>query len=298
MLDIYAGITTYNPDIDRLKENIAAVLPQVQGLVVVDNFSDNINDIKELLKAIETEYDSVVVNIKLIENDKNMGVAHSLNQIIEYAVKNKAANWVLTLDQDTVVYDNLVKMYRDFILSGNYDNKMASLTCLRRDRNYEEKNRSGGASLECVKPYEEVKSCITSGNLISAEAWRKVRGFDGRLFIDMVDDEFCYRLRENGYKIVRINSFGYLHELGEHVRNVRFLWMHKTVLEYSPVRKFYTARNTVYMRRRFRLGLINEYSVYLLKRMVGTLLYEKKKLLGIRAYFKGIRAGKKLDCTK
>lgn len=298
MIDICAGIITYNPDIDRLKENIAAVLPQVQGLVVVDNFSDNINDIKELLKAIENEYDSAGINIGLIENDKNKGIAHGLNQLMEYAVRNKAADWVLTLDQDTVVYDNLVKMYRDFILSENYNNKMASLTCLREDRNYEEKNSNGGASSEGDLPYEEVKSCITSGNLISAEAWRKVRGFDGRLFIDMVDDEFCYRLRENGYKIVRINSFGYLHELGENVRNVRFLWMHKTVLEYSPIRKFYTARNTVYMRRRFRLRLINEYSVYLLKRMAGTLLYEKKKLSGMRAYFKGIRAGKKLDCTK
>lgn len=300
MLSIYAGITTYNPNIDRLKENICAVIHQVQGLIIVDNGSHNLEEIKSLCKAFDDEcrQDCLNIKIKLVENNKNKGVAHALNQIMSSAIKFGRADWVLTLDQDTVVYDNIIQMYKDFITGRYYDYSMASLTCLRHDRNYEEKNKNGYALENTGKSFDLVKSCITSGNMISSDAWYKIRGFDGRLFVDMVDDEICYRLRENGYKIVRINHYGYLHELGENIHQVKILGRTRRVFEYSPMRKFYTARNTVYMTRRYKLGLVNEYYSYLIKRMLGTLLYEKKKLSGLKAYIKGIKSGKKLDCIK
>ena len=321
MCRIYAGIIAYNPDIDRLRDNISSVLPQVQGLIVVDNGSKNLNDVRKLIEELQVELqadtsDSVSGNsdsgangkIQIVENSENKGVAYALNQIMHEAVKYGRADWVLTLDQDTVVYDNLVGMYRSFIdgkISDKSQNgkvinadKIASITCLRHDRNYVEKNVNGGGKADSDCEWEYVESCITSGNLISVCAWKKVHGFDNRLFIDMVDDEYCYRLRECGYHIVRINSYGFLHELGENLKTVKFFGREKTIFAYSPKRKYYTARNTIYMIRRYKLGIVNEYSKYLSKRFVGTLLYEKNKLRGLSAYFKGFFAGFKLDCTK
>lgn len=289
MIKVYAGIITYNSDIQKLKANILSVLPQVEGLVVVDNGSDNISDIKDVIEQAGE-------NIALVENSNNRGVAYALNQIFKYA-DSSSANWVLTLDDDSECYPNLVGMYKEFIESDRVDN-LASLTCLREDRKYKEKNIPniiGGAdSVQFSQEFSYVDTCITSGNLVSVEAWKKVKGFNNKLFIDMVDDDFCLRLRGAGYNIIRISQLGYLHELGNDIIKVRFFGREKTVFAYSLKRKYYTARNVRYLVRTYRLGFVNSYNAYLIKRVAGTLLYEKNKIKGLKAYIKGYKSGKKL----
>ncbi len=279
MYKIYAGIISYNPDMDKLKRNISSVLPQVDGLVIVDNGSDNLQDIKALISQAGD-------NISLIDNQGNKGVAYGLNQIMSHAEKAGAA-WVLTLDDDSECYPDLISMYRELI-DGNRVDKLASITCLRKDRKYQE------VVTVPQEGYSLVDTCITSGNLVLVDAWKKVKGFNNKLFIDMVDDDFCYRLRRAGYNIARINQCGYLHELGNDLIKVKVFGREKTVFAYSPMRKYYTARNVRYMIRTYKLGIFNEYSSYLFKRVVGTLLYEKNKIKGLRAYLKGYKAGKKL----
>lgn len=39
--DICAGIVTYNPDIQLLKQNIQSIQPQVQSIFIYDNGSSN-----------------------------------------------------------------------------------------------------------------------------------------------------------------------------------------------------------------------------------------------------------------
>jgi len=289
MLKIYAGIITYNPDMDKLKANVTAVLSQVDGLIVVDNGSSNLSDIKTLISSSED-------SITLIENPDNKGVAYALNQIFKYA-DSESVDWVLTLDDDSQCYPNLVGMYKEFIDSNKVEN-LASLTCLREDRKYKEKNLSniiGGAdTVQFSQDFSFVDTCITSGNLVSVDAWMKVKGFNNKLFIDMVDDDFCLRLRGTGYNIVRISEVGYLHELGNDIIKVRFLGREKTVFAYSLKRKYYTARNVRYIVKTYNLGLLNNYNTYLIKRILGTLLYEKNKIKGLKAYIKGYKAGKKL----
>lgn len=279
MYKIYAGIISYNPDMDKLKRNISSVLPQVDGLVMVDNGSDNLQDIKTLISQAGE-------NLSLIENQGNKGVAYGLNQIMAHAEK-AGVNWVLTLDDDSECYPGLIGMYRELIDSNRVD-KLASITCLRKDRKYEE------AEPVSQEGYTLVDICITSGNLVLVDAWMNVKGFNNKLFIDMVDDDFCYRLRRAGYNIARINQYGYLHELGNDLIKVKVFGREKTVFAYSPMRKYYTARNVRYMIRTYKLGIFNEYSSYLFKRVMGTLLYEKNKIKGLSAYLKGYKAGKKL----
>ena len=54
-MKICAGIILYNPNIERLKECIRAVQPQVDKLVIVDNASDNIDEIKKEVLAVSIE---------------------------------------------------------------------------------------------------------------------------------------------------------------------------------------------------------------------------------------------------
>ena len=92
---VLAGIVLYNPDEDRLVENIQAVVGQVDETILIDNNSSNIEKIKK--RVNELNY-----NINIIENSKNNGIAFALNQILEYAIDNNY-EWFLTLDQDSVI---------------------------------------------------------------------------------------------------------------------------------------------------------------------------------------------------
>ncbi len=290
MCKIYAGIITYNSDLVKFEKNISSILPQVDKLVIVDNGSDNLSDIRKLISNVSCD-------IALIENQVNKGVAYALNQIMSWSYKSNA-DWVLTLDDDSECYPNIINMYKEFIQSNRVSN-LASLTCLREDRNYVEHNNSGniigGAhQVQMNQDISFVDTCITSGNLVCVQAWKKIKGFNNKLFIDMVDDDFCLRLRGAGYNIVRINEYGYLHELGHDIITVKFFGKEKRVFAYSLKRKFYTARNVRYLVKTYNLGIKNVYHSYLIKRVLGTLLYEKNKIKGLKAYISGYEAGKKL----
>ena len=50
--------------------------------------------------------------------------------------------------------------------------------------------------------------------------------------------------------------------------------------------------------KKYKLGFNSEYNKYLFKRITGTILFEKNKVKGLKAYIKGIRDSKKLICTK
>ena len=53
---ISASIVTFNPDIDRLKENLDAISSQVHAVYLVDNGSENADEIASLVKG----YDKLV----------------------------------------------------------------------------------------------------------------------------------------------------------------------------------------------------------------------------------------------
>lgn len=87
---VMAGIVLYNPDIDRLKENIKCILPQVDTLLLVENGSSDTSYINDLTN---------INKILMVKNQKSMGIAYALNQILGYGYSH-GFKWVLTLDQD------------------------------------------------------------------------------------------------------------------------------------------------------------------------------------------------------
>ena len=104
IVSVCAGIVTYNPDIDLLRKNVESILPQVEQIVVFDNGSINIEDIKRMLVSYQGSI--------CIGSSKNQGIAYALNRLCEWGVNNQY-NWILTLDQDSIspqgLVDNLSK---------------------------------------------------------------------------------------------------------------------------------------------------------------------------------------------
>ena len=70
---VCAGVVTYNPDIKILQKNLQALSPQVQDVFVVDNGSDNIHDIENLIGGFN--------NLTIFSNPKNLGIAQALNKL-------------------------------------------------------------------------------------------------------------------------------------------------------------------------------------------------------------------------
>lgn len=267
---ILTGIVLYNPDLSRLKENICAIASQVDEIVLVDNGSNNIAMIEKIYSNIP--------KISILKNSQNLGIAKALEEILDVAIK-KGYNWVLTLDQDSVCKDELIKKYLKY---SNLHN-VGIMSCNIIDRNFE--------SLSvCEKgvDYQEILYCITSASFINVEAYLKTDGFDEKMFIDCVDFDICIKMREKGYRIIRINYDGILHEVG-HGRNVNFLGKKYEIYNHSAFRHYYMARNRFYLSRKYPYEF-KRYRVILreCRMWLFILLYEEDKLGKISARMKGI----------
>ena len=233
-MQILAGIVLYNPHLTRLIENINAIGPQVDSIIFVDNGSLNKTEIENLLAKIS--YNHIV-----IINNSNMGIAYALNQIMEYGEKC-GAEWVLTLDQDSVCPDNIILNFSRYL----HIEKIGIICPVICDRCFGVIMRDDSA------PYKYIDCCITSASLTNVIAWRRVGGFDNSMFIDGVDTDYCLTLKENGYQILQCMDVELLHELGHNSKSVIF-WGHKQIVfHHSAFRYFFICRNIIYNNRKHR----------------------------------------------
>lgn len=267
-----AGIVLYNPEIQRLRENITAIINQVDFLVLVDNASQNVKDV-ELCWGKNKK-------VQILKNNSNKGIAVALNQIMEQC-KKKGAEWVLTLDQDSVCPDKLVYDFAKKTLLAN-----VGIVCpIIKDRNDKYKKKIN-------IPEEEVNQCITSGSFISIKVWEKVGRFDEKMFIDMVDFEFCARVRLNGYRIIRINSVILLHECGK-LKVVKIGPREIQITNHSPLRCYYYAKNIVYCQRKLPEAFSKKWrNKFLFEKVIKVLVFEKQKVKKLIEIVRGIKKGR------
>ena len=230
---IYAGIVTFNPDIERLKQNINAISIQVDQVVVFDNGSDNQEKVAD---AIPT--------VIIIKSNSNIGIAGALNRLIQWGAE-KDYNWMISLDQDSICPENFVGNMTPYLSVEGHIGIAAPVIV---DRNI------GVVGHNPEKSWSEVRTCITSGSFNNIAAWRDIGGYDESMFIDSVDFEYCYRLRKSGYKVIQVSETQLSHELGESHKR-RFAFWNVNVNGHSAFRKYYIARNNVYYPLKHRLWL-------------------------------------------
>ncbi len=265
---IVATIVTFNPQFEIFEKNILAIYSQVSNIIIVDNGSANIRLFQQQLKTYTKLY--------WILNTENIGIAAALNQAVLYAESIKA-EWLLTLDQDSVVPDNLIRTYQQYI----EDDSIGLLCCPIFDRNVGLLSKS-----PIVEETEEVEECITSASMLRISAWHKVGGFFEDLFIDGVDIDFCYLIRKHGFRILRINSIQLLHELG-HSQAITILGKKLFLFHHPPIRCYYMTRNTLYLGIRHK-GFWH-FALITIKRSFLMVGFESDKLKKLLAIFYGIR---------
>lgn len=302
--NISAGIVLYKPILDRLKKNIEKIVDSVQSIYVYNNGADS-----QVIDAIRT-YDKVII----LGDGNNVGIATAMNKIMDFAM-TRGDKWVITYDQDSVSDAKLVQEYRNVIAMHMNNVAIICPQVIDERRKY--------ISAEKTNEIESVSRCITSASCTNVDAWRSIGGFDDYLFIDLVDNDFCKRLKLNHWDIIKVHNVILNQEFGDIelkddttveiimkisnfvknklgysnlAANIGKLSYKKNV---SPTRVYYTNRNIVYLNKKFKnYGGIG-YDCYKCKSYLGfqicfnltSILRGKNKIQIFKAIISGTKDG-------
>jgi rhamnosyltransferase len=260
-------------------QTVRALKNRVGRIVIIDNASDAAT--LSVLQAAAAD------GIPVIFNDSNLGVAHALNQGIEYAEQH-GFPWLLTMDQDSIADEHMVAGLLGCAAGFSGDSRYGSFSPLFIDDKHTEESY-GPAD----RSFSERYTVITSGNLVKTELFREVGRFEEKLFIDGVDLEFCLRLRKRGYRIVRCHNARLFHSLGQ-VVPYRLFGISLLTTQHAPLRKYYIVRNYLFILNRY----LTSYPLYCMRKLFNILnlimqilLLEPDKSASLGYLAKGLRDG-------
>ncbi len=227
--DVAAVVTTFTPS-PAIVRNLRQIASQVTRVIVVDDSGQGY--------ATAMVESAGLANLVLLVNEKNLGIAAALNRGMAEAAA-RGSGWVITLDDDTLVSERYVQDVFDFI--DRHPNMTVGVVACGRQR--EDSGNTAGYQGEDM-PFREKRNLITSGCVFDVTTHDAIGGFDERLFIDLVDFDFCIRLRKAGRKIIELECAGLTHMVGAS-RTVRFPGFALTVYNHTPFRLYYQARNAI-----------------------------------------------------
>ncbi len=221
-LKIAGCVILYHPQMDTA-DNILSYIDYVDCLYIIDNGGG---------EAVTSKF-SDNPKVKLIRHRENMGIAYSLNEVLQSVAGEY--NLLLTMDQDSSFLADSMKKYIAACERIKWETTLAlgaKIVAAGTDVD-------GAQNVE----WEKAENMITSGNLISVKNALAIGGFDESLFIDEVDSDFIYKGRENGLDIFYNKSGIYLaHTVGRPEYH-SFLGHVTKVQNHNKIRKYYMFRN-------------------------------------------------------
>lgn len=232
-------IVLYNPDFGLLQRVVEALAEQVDLLYMVDNSPTN-------------NYRNIPhqSNVRYIPLYSNRGIAAAQNIGIRHLLR-RGCQYVLLADQDSIASPRLIAELRrrHRILSRIYD--VAAIGPMPINRHSREPyiGKKDERILRRIEQegytFYEAHSIIASFSLISAAALRRTGGMNEKLFIDFVDQEWCWRARACGQRIFVAPDLSMEHEQGRYRRT---LGMGLNIS--TPARLYFQIRNLLWLSRR------------------------------------------------
>jgi len=244
-MDVCAVVVTYHPD-PQLPARLAGVLRQVGAVVIVDNGSGD----AELKMLRELSADP---KITLTLNSANLGIARALNIGMKRAAALNYA-WVLLLDQDTIVDEDMVQALIGVYAAFPDKDRLAVIGSAFRDANV--KPRAAGDQAQAhggereEPAWEDAECVITSGSLLPWSTHAAIGPFREEFFIDHVDIEYCFRARAKGFRVLKTRRPVMSHAIGATTEH-NWLWLNKWTTNHSPDRRYYFARNDTVLLREY-----------------------------------------------
>jgi rhamnosyltransferase len=240
---VCAVLVTYHPEPTGLRRAIAAVRPQVDALVVVDNATPAI---RELLGDAD---------VTLLPQHSNIGLATAQNVGIDWARSNGHTH-VLILDQDSLPASDMVASLLGGLRELAASSRVAAVGPRYRDVHADRDApfirvafpMSRKLWCDRTTPYVQSDFLISSGALIPLAVLDDVGRMDDGLFIDNVDMDWSFRARARGYALFGVCSARMEHALGDDRQRV--LGGLARVVRHNPTRLYFIMRNRLALYRR------------------------------------------------
>jgi rhamnosyltransferase len=227
-------LVLYRPNVELLSQVVTAVVNQLDTIFIVDNTPN--------------PYALPIPENKIIYHriGQNVGIAAAQNIGIRYFMEQKY-DYIFFLDQDSIVEQNmlqtLLSTYK-LLLEHTIHVGAVGPYPINRQSNKKYPIRRGKSLFPGIT---EFSALMSSGSLIQAEVFEQVGLMDEDLFIDNVDQEWCWRGRYHyGYRFF-INEQTLLnHQLGSGDR----FFIFKKITIPTPFRIYYWYRNYFWLLRR------------------------------------------------
>jgi len=242
---ICALIWTYNPEIELLRKVVNATMQNVEYVLIVDNGSQNCNEIDVLRTS----------KVDIVHLPRNLGV-DALNT--GFKLLKSRCEWLLILDDDSILqtgavqevlskYSKLSEKTRSRVaVISISDLESIPLTLKRKLK-----------SLPRETLIAHFDAVIFSGAMIKSKVIEKhCLYIDKELFLDHADTDFFTRLRRFGYITALYTKPLLQHRLGIPLNKPIDLRFYTVKTTTKPHRLYYITRNATYLLLRGRITII------------------------------------------
>jgi rhamnosyltransferase len=239
-------VIAYRPTAAQLNSLVSALQGQCHTVLVMDN-----GGARAALSGGWAQDRAV----QCVDMNGNAGLGAALNRGFELG-RQMGRSFVVSFDQDSApppgMIEELAKAYHNMIVQG------VPLAAVgprfvdhRLGRSFEypflRLRRGWVRALRCATDADsnalvETDFLITSGCMIGMAAYDAIGAFDVDMFVDCTDMEWGFRATSRGYRLYGVCAAIMSHELGS---GGTTKIMGLTQLGYSPVRRYYYARNNV-----------------------------------------------------
>lgn len=269
MEKIAAVVVWYNPDL-KIKMNIESYISDIDKLYIIDN--SEINNY-HLIKEDIFNQDKICY----IPQYCNLGIAKALNIACTQAIE-EGFDWILTMDQDSQFHEDSFFKMKDFI-NKEYDEKLGIVCPV-----YKYKHKK--LKLEFKKNIE-LEEVITSGNLLNLKMYTKIGKFNESFFIDLVDFEYCLRIRNEQYKIIQNSNSILLHSLGNSKNFQIFKNLEINTSNHPAIRRYYMTRNAFYFMKMYPT-IKGKYLISIVLEIFKIIFFETEKIKKIKFMYYGV----------
>ena len=243
---IIAYITLYE-DRNAFAKCLEAIRSQtvpVDSVFIVDNSE----------KAIINNSDDSLVSVHHFP--ENIGISQGIKKALEWVIQNDYA-FLWTFDQDSIANDDCLEL----LLSAHYNlTKQHNIEVgILAPTAYDKRSQTviGGVNFKIDKFIhckhnindDHIYECdapITSGSLIDLKSAKSTEFPLIDLFIDGVDFDYGLKFKKQGFKNFIVTKAKLEHNYANPI-NIKLLNLNWVFHSYSPMRYYYSCRNTTYL---------------------------------------------------
>ena len=243
-----ALVVGYQPELATLDALLLTLLAEAQWVVLVDNGGS---------EGFLQGHPQARARVHYLPQSGNVGLGAALNAGFKHLASLSCA-YTITFDQDSAPPAGMLStLHENHLLLAQQGINCAAIGPRFRDRRaagqplfplYQQQ----GAFIRKVPrqvtsaPVHEVDVLITSGMMVNMAAWRAGLQYNAGLFVDYTDTDWCFRARAQGFHLYASLQAEMGHALSD-APPVKFMGL--TLLRYSPLRRYYYFRNTMYFLR-------------------------------------------------